>query len=136
MPPLLDSFPTLKSRVKRYGEVQPHSLIAWENKIDPVLYELGKRAGVKKTKVVLDNRKVSFNGTDGEFYDFLKKAGREHFFTEPQLFLHVYGNVNDLAVLRRLKEFPDETPRGEIEAYWLAESSEAASILIINPEKA
>ena len=136
MPGLLDSFPTLKSRIKQYEKVLPHSLIDWENKIDPVLFELSKTSGVKKTKVVLDNKKVAFVGNDEDFYQFLKTKGREHYFTEAQLFLYVFSGLNDLAILRRLKEYPDEAGRSEIEAFWLAESTEAASLILINPEKA
>ena len=133
---LLDSFPILKTQVKHYETVHPHSIIEWENKIDPVLLELQKTPGLKRTKVVLDGKKVSFVGNDESFYRFVKTTGRENFFTEPQLFLYVYSGLTDLGLLRRLKEFPDESPRAEIEAYWLAESSEAASLILINPEKA
>ena len=131
---LLDSFPTLKSQVRHYESVLPHSLLEWENKIDPVLFELAKMAGVKRTKVVLDGKKVAFVGNDEGFYQFLKINGQEHFFTEPQIFLYVFSGLSDLSILRRLKEYPDETPRVEIEAAWAAESSEAASLIIINPE--
>ena len=134
---LLDSFPEIKSKVKHYERVLPHSLIDWENKIDPVLFELAKMPGTKKTKVFLDNgRKAAYCGNVDAWLEHIKKSGREQHFTEAQLFLYVYGGLTDLSLLRRIKEFPDETPRGEIEAYWLAESVEAASILIINPEKA
>ncbi len=136
MPKLLDSFPSLKNQVKRYSEVRSHSIIEWEDKVDPVLYELSKLSGVMKTKVVLDDKKTAFCGNDDSLCSFLKAKGREHFFTEPQLFVYSYGGLTDLSILRRLNEFPDETPRAEIEAYWIAESVEAASILIINPEKA
>ena len=108
---ILDSSPTLKSIVKRYASVQAHSLIDWENRIDPALYELGKMPGVKKTKVLLDEKRISFCGNDAGFYDFLKEKGREDFFTESRIFLYVYSGLHDLGLLRRLKEFPDETPR-------------------------
>ncbi|OGR88712.1 MAG: hypothetical protein A3A86_02045 [Elusimicrobia bacterium RIFCSPLOWO2_01_FULL_60_11] len=133
---ILDSFPDLRSQVKRYGETHPHSLIEWENKVDPVLYELDKRQGVKKTKSVVEGKKIAFSGTGGALYDFLKEKGQGHAFTEPDLFLHVYSDLDDLALLRRVKEFPDETPRAEITDYWVGESAEASSILILNPEKA
>ena len=86
MPRLLDGFPTLKSQVKNYERVQPHTLIEWENKIDPVLFELTKIPKVKKTKVVLDSRKVAFVGNDEGFYQWVKTSGREHFFTESSCF--------------------------------------------------
>lgn len=134
---LLDSFPTLKARVQLYESVVPHSIIEWENKIDPVLFELSKISGVKRAKVFLDKKqKVAYCGNDEPFLQFLKKSGRDQHFTEAQLFLYVYSGLTDLGLLRRLKEYPDETSRAEIEAYWLAESVEAASILIVNPEKA
>ena len=133
---LLDTVPALKKQIKNYEKVIPHSLIEWENKIDPALMDLAKLPAVKRTKVLLDQMKVSFVGNDEGFYQFLKKNGRERFFTEPQIFLYVFSGLSDLAVLRRLKEYPDESSRAEIEAYWLAESPEAASIILINPEKA
>ena len=133
---LLDSFPSLKKQVPHYGKVLPHSLIEWENKIDPALFELSKISGIKKTKVFLDGRKVAFCGNDEGFLRFLKSSGAEQQFTEAQFFLYVYGGLDDLSILRRLKEYPDETGRSEIEAYWLAESIESASLIIINPEKA
>ena len=133
---LLDSVPALKKQIKNYEKAIPHSIIEWENKIDPALMDLAKLPSIKRTKVVLDQKKVSFVGNDEGFYQFLKKNGRERFFTEPQIFLYVYSGLSDLAVLRRLKEYPDESSRAEIEDYWLAESPEAASIILINPEKA
>src|SRR3989338_5230906 len=136
MTPLLDLFPILKPQVKRYGDCHAHGLIEWENKIDPVLYELTKRPALKKVRLFLAGIKVSFTGTDDAFYDFLKKEGKNSNFPEPQIFIHAYSGVDDLALLRRLKEFPDETPQTEIEDYWVGESEEAISLLIINPEKA
>ncbi len=135
-PLLLEPFPALKAFVKRYEEVRLHSLIDWENRIDPALYDLNKKSGVKKTKVIFNGKKVAFCGTDSAMFDFLKTNGREHFFMEPQIFLYSYSGLDDLSILRRLKEFPDETPSEEIKDYWLAESDETGSILIINPEKA
>ena len=133
---ILDSFPAFKSQVKRYGESRPHSLVEWENKVDPVLYELSKLKGVKKTRVTLEGKNISFSGTDAALYGFLKEKGRDGAFTDPHLFLHSYAFLDDLALLRRVKEFPDETSRGEIMDYWVGESAEASSILILNPEKA
>ena len=108
----------------------------WENKIDPVLFELGKIPGLQRASLSLDGGKVAFSGNDQGFLQFLKNSGHEEQFKQAQLYIYVYGGLTDLAILRRLKEYPDETSRSEIEEYWLAESVEGASIIIINPEKA
>ena len=148
LPRLLDRSPLLLQKIINYENVLPHTPEEWENKIDPVLFELGKREDTVQVRFKVDGEEVLFTGNDPDFADFVERGRKRdpstalgmvsrsnHPSIKPGLFLYVFSGLTDLAILRRLKEYPDETDRAEIEAYWLAECAEARSIIVINREK-
>ncbi len=129
---LLDLFPSLQSQIIRYDSVLPHSLEEWENKMDPALFELGKMSGLEKRSAFVDGKEILFQGNDAGLLRFISDRGQRADFKKPDLFLYGFQGLNDLAILRRMKEYPDETSRVEIEAYWLAECVEAKSLIVVN----
>ena len=133
MPKLLTPFPILAEKIINYEQALSHSLEEWENKVDPVLFELARSGGVQNLKFLLGDARIQYAGNDPVFARFLASRGRTSEFPKADLFLYVYSGLTDLAILRRLKEYPDETDRSEIEAPWIAECEEAKSIILINP---
>lgn len=112
------------------------SLEQWENKIDPAIFDLQKSEGVRKINCLIDNLKIKFLGNDLQVIHFLTPYAEEKNKIGPvfksELNLYIFCGLTDLAILRRIKEYPDETDRSEIEAAWSAECRENGSLIIVN----
>lgn len=135
MPSFIDSFPFLRSKISNLESTQALSLEEWENKIDPSLMELDGRSDVERSSFDIEGRRVLYIGNDRVLRDFLKARGKTGEISNPELILYSFTGLKELPILRRMKEYPDETDRSEIEAPWAAECAEARSIILVNVDR-
>ncbi|MBI3012662.1 MAG: hypothetical protein HYY63_03460 [Elusimicrobia bacterium] len=118
----------------RIEEVVPLSKEMWEDRIVPLLFELERGEGVKKITLQSGREKILCVGNEPDFFSTLS-LGTEKTIGEPQVSLYVFNRITDLSTLRRLKDFPDETERSELESTWVGECPDPRSLLVINPSQ-
>ncbi|MBI2119947.1 MAG: hypothetical protein HYT97_10045 [Elusimicrobia bacterium] len=113
----------------------PISLEMWEDRILPALSNLEKISSMVKIGCEIENKKIQYIGNEKKFLDHLNlKHSNIQFFQKAETILYVFGGLSDLSILRRLKDFPDETDALELTAPWAGECKEMNSILVVNPK--
>jgi hypothetical protein len=105
---------------------------AWEDRILPLVAELEAAGTLPKQTYELDGRRVQLIGGDDRLLRALgaRPGGPE--LAEPALYLYALSGLKDPSVLRRFKEFPDETPQAELEEPWAGECREARVLILLN----
>lgn len=112
----------------------PITLEMWEDRILPALFNLEKDEHVMKMDYEIENKKIHYVGNQGKFLERLNfKVSAIQSPQEPDTTLYVFKNLSDLSILRRLKDFPDETAELELLAPWVGECKELDSLLVVNP---
>ncbi|OGR52361.1 MAG: hypothetical protein A3I11_00430 [Elusimicrobia bacterium RIFCSPLOWO2_02_FULL_39_32] len=114
--------------------VVPITLGMWEDRILPALSNLEKMCGMLRMECEIENKKILYIGNEKKFLDQLNcKISAIQSPQKAETMLFVFGGLTDLSILRRLKDFPDETDALELTAPWAGECKEMNSILVINP---
>lgn len=127
-------YATVRDRIVRAlgpDLVVPVTTESWEDRITPLLAELEQK-GLRKRSYSLENQRVQLIGDDDLLLQSLgaKPGGDE--LAEPALFLYCFAHLKDASVLRRFKEFPDETPQRELEEPWAGECAQARVLIVLN----
>lgn len=105
----------------------------WEERIMPLLYDLKEYPSIQTFACAIDQSQVSVMSNDEALIAALRTAERRlGFVPAPQFHLYVFSGIKDLSILRRFKDFPDETPREDLEAFWIGECADRRSAIILN----
>ncbi len=111
----------------------PLSSDMWEGRIMPLLYEMRDYPSVQAFACTIDLTQISLMSNDEALIAALRPTERKlGFVPEPQHHFYVFSGVKDLSILRRFKDFPDETPREDLEEFWVGECAEIRSAIILN----
>lgn len=127
-----DIFPSLDSEAGSSAAWEPLSLERWESRIVPVLLETESRDGRAKKKFVLDGKDLFYAGNDAALEAFLARKTAEASGSGPSFYLYAFAGLQERHLLRRLKDFPDEASREELEAPWKAYCEEEKSMVWVN----
>jgi hypothetical protein len=133
---LIHQYPKLCRKIlqiRNSDNIVPITLDGWEERIIPAVFELQKTPGIQRLACCVENKEVSFLGNDPVMTAFLQENFPQIPPHQPQFHLYVFSGIKDLGILRRMNEFPDETPRAEIEDSWVGVCEEASSMMITNP---
>ena len=112
--------------------VVPLTFEMWEDRILPLLSELGREGGLRACEFSAGGEKVGFLGNDRRFLEKLGDKESQAGVVRPDLFLVAFSGLTDLSVLRRFKDYPDETGRNQLEEPWVAECVQARSLIVLN----
>ncbi len=105
----------------------------WEERIMPLLYDLKDYPSIQTFACAIDQAQISVTSNDEALITALRPAERRMgFVPAPQFHFYVFSGFRDLSVLRRFKDFPDETPREDLIAFWIGECADRHSIIILN----
>lgn len=135
---LTQEFPSLSKKVlgSRSAEVVPIGGDMWETRIEPLLYELKEVQGVQIFSCTVEGQEVGVMSNDEALVAALRPSHRKlGFVPKPSFNLYVFSGMIHLSALRRFKDYPDETPREDLEAFWLAECAENRSVIVLNRDR-
>ena len=108
---------------------------AWEGRILPLLYELELAGKFRRRMVQFEGAALQLladvNALDA-FVSFLPASSDA---AQAAVNVYIFDACTDLSVLRRFKEYPDETERAALESFWVGYSQENAAFLFVNPSK-
>ena len=121
---------------------------AWEGRILPLLYELELAGKFRRRMVQFEGAALQLladvNALDA-FVPFLSMsassdaalsaANASSDAAQAAINVYIFDACTDLSVLRRFKEYPDETERAALESFWVGYSQENAAFLFVNPGK-
>ncbi len=127
-----EQFPFLFSKLPDAAIIVSLTSEEWENRINPVLFELGRRNDIRRSDISVHGRKICLIGNDQLFLDFIHENIAASGEIGADSFFYAFGGLTDLSILRRFKEYPDETSRSELENPWVAECPDEKSFIFVN----
>ena len=107
----------------------------WEDRIEPLLQELQQQR-------FYSSHIATWNKVSGRLFSNRVSSVSlpsvtigENVGSEPAGWsVYVFFDVTDLSILRRLKDYPDETERRQLEENWAAVCTEKKILIFVNPK--